>query len=395
MEAQNNLGSVLMEQGRLEESLACFEQVLCQNAGHVEAHFNRAILWLLQGDWAQGWPEYEWRWQAKPTALSTHKQPRWDGSRLEGRKLLLVAEQGLGDTLQFIRYAPLLKERGATIIVYCQKAFLRLLKTMPGIDALVPEGCALPPFDVYAPLMSLPGILQTTPDTVPANVPYLSADAELCEQWRRELSLIGGFKIGIAWQGNTTYKRDKCRSIPYSHFEPLGRLPGVRLLSLQKGHGDLGSRIDEAAGPFMDTSAIMKNLDLVITSDTAIAHLAGRWVFLFGWHFLICPIGAGCSNARIAPGIPPCVCFARLNRATGKGCSSGSRPSYWNCSSARNETGPVLPNLAVEPILAILSQVRMILILALRACCAAPPRGKWPILFSRGQVQAVLFDDDQ
>jgi tetratricopeptide (TPR) repeat protein len=275
LEAKNNLGSVLMELGRLEESLACFEQVLCQNPGHVEAHFNRALLWLLQGNWAQGWPEYEWRWQAKASLLSSYQQPRWDGSHLKGRKLLLVAEQGLGDTLQFIRYAPLLKERGASIIVCCQKALLRILKNMPGIDALVPEGAALPAFDVYAPLMSLPGILQTTPDTVPANVPYLSADADLCEQWRRELSLLDGFKIGIAWQGNPTYKRDRCRSIPFSHLESLSRLPGVRLLSLQKGLGDLGSRIDEIAGPFMDTAAIMQNLDLVITSDTAIAHLAG------------------------------------------------------------------------------------------------------------------------
>jgi Tfp pilus assembly protein PilF len=289
VEAQNNLGSVLMEQGRLHESLSCFEQVLRQQPGHVEAHFNRALLWLLQGNWDEGWREYEWRRQAKSSPPCSFKQPRWEGEPLDGRTLLLVGEQGLGDTLQFIRYVPLLKQRGATVIVSCQKTLVPLLTSFPGIDRLVAAGSELPVFDCHASLLCLPRIFHTTPDTLPAEVPYVSAAAGLLHHWRRELDRIPGFKIGIAWQGNATFKRDRGRSIPLVHFEPLARLPGVKLLSLQKGFGseqalavsdripmiDFGARLDDASGTFMDTAAIMNSLDLVITSDTAIAHLAG------------------------------------------------------------------------------------------------------------------------
>jgi tetratricopeptide (TPR) repeat protein len=299
VEAHSNLGLALQEQSRMDEALACYDRALELNPQLANAHLNRAVLLLLTGRFAPGWPEYEWRWQCKPLTPPTFPQPRWDGSDLSGRTILLYCEQGLGDTLQFIRYAPVVKERGGTVVVGCPKALVRLVETCRGIDHLVPFGSGMPAFDVYAPLLSLPGLFGITNDNVAAEVPYLSANSRLVEHWRRELESLEGFKIGIAWQGNVQYKGDRQRSIPLAQFTPLAWVEGARLISLQKGPGteqlaalagrfpvlDLAGRLDEAAGPFMDTAAIMKTLDLVITSDSAIAHLAGAlgvpaWVAL-------------------------------------------------------------------------------------------------------------------
>jgi hypothetical protein len=228
---------------------------------------------------------------------------------LDGKTILLHPEQGLGDVIQFVRYAPLVKQRGGTVIVECPVRLMTLLESCAGIDRLVGRGGPLPAFDVQAPLLSLPGIFRTSLADVPAAIPYLWADPALEEQWRRELDGLGGFKVGIAWQGSPSNQYDRDRSIPLRYFEPLARCAGVRFLSLQKQWGveqlqevaerfpviDLGSRLDEAAGAFMDTAAVMKSLDLVITSDTAVAHLAGAlgvrvWVVLAAipdWRWLL------------------------------------------------------------------------------------------------------------
>jgi Flp pilus assembly protein TadD len=290
-DAHNNLGVTLRDQGRFEEALESWERVLQLKPDYAEPHNNRAMTLLLMGDFERGWPEYEWRWRCKdwPSAMPPFRQPIWDGGSLEGRTILLHAEQGLGDTLQFIRYAPLVKQRGCTTVVQCQPPLVRILTGCPGIDRLVPLGCPLPDFDVHAPLLSIPRLLRTTPATVPAAVPYLSADEQLLQHWGRQLKPVQAFKVGIAWQGSPTYRKDRDRSVPLAHFAALARVPGVQLISLQKGPGteqlagvadlfpvtDLGSRLDETAGAFMDTAAVMKNLDLVVTSDTAIPHLAG------------------------------------------------------------------------------------------------------------------------
>ena len=245
---------------------------------------------------------------AKKSVETVLPQPRWDGSDLQGKTILLRAEQGLGDTLHFIRYAALVKQRGGTVVVACQKPLLRLLQTCPGIDRLVVRGTELPPFDVQAPLLSLPGIFQTALTSIPARVPYVFADAGLVEHWRQRLATLPGFKVGIAWQGNPQVSKVQPHFIPLGAFEPLARLPEVQLISLQKGPGaeqlttlnpafpvtDLGT-LDEAAGPFMDTAAIVKNLDLVISADTVTAHLAGAlgvptWValpFFPDWRWLL------------------------------------------------------------------------------------------------------------
>jgi tetratricopeptide (TPR) repeat protein len=293
-----NKGSLLGKLGDLDQSLACLEAALRINPDHAEAHGNRALIYLVHGDFARGWPEYEWRWRCKEK-LPEFSQPRWDGSPLGGRTILLYCEQGLGDTLHFIRYADLVKQHGGRVLVQCQAPLLPILKNCSGIDELVPRNAPLPAFDVHAPLLSLPGILHTTLDTIPAQVPYLSAKAELVARWHQELRPFWGFKIGINWRGRPDNPAERYRRFPLAQFAPLARLPGVHLVSLQKegseeilhAHADrfrvvdFGPEVDGASGPFMDTAAIMKNLDLVITSDTVIPHLAGAlgvpvWVAL-------------------------------------------------------------------------------------------------------------------
>ncbi len=195
----------------------------------------------------------------------------------------------MGDTLQFIRYAPLLKQRGANVVARMQNALLPLLASCAGIDRLMSRDEPSPDFDVQAPLLSVPGLYGTEVATIPAETPYLTPRADLVEQWAARLAPFREFKIGVAWQGNPKFGHDKLRSIPVARFEPLAALPGVRLFSLQKGFGseqlrEVGDRVpvvdwttnvDEGPGAFMDTAALMQNLDLVITSDTAVAHLAG------------------------------------------------------------------------------------------------------------------------
>ncbi|MCI0457583.1 MAG: tetratricopeptide repeat-containing glycosyltransferase family protein [Gemmataceae bacterium] len=295
----NNLGNALQQQGKLEEALASYQQALRLKPDHADAHWNRALAWLLAGNFEQGFPEYEWRWQRKGIALPPFSQPLWDGSPLAGQTILLYAEQGLGDTLHFIRYAPLVQARGGRVLVACPALLIPLLSRCRGIDRLLPQEGPLPSFDVYAPLLSLPRLFGTTQATVPAQVPYLFTDPALCTHWREQLPGRQAFTIGIAWQGSPNYHGDRQRSIPLVQFAPLAALPGVQLVSLQKGLGteqlqgvagqfpvlDLGSQLDKTSGAFAETAAVMQNLDLVITADTAIGHLAGAlgvpvWVAL-------------------------------------------------------------------------------------------------------------------
>jgi hypothetical protein len=254
-----------------------------------EARKNRGIARLQAGDFAGGWEDYEWRWQCPELSARRLTQPLWDGSPLEGKAILLHAEQGLGDTLQFIRYAPRVKNRGGRVIVACQRSLIPLLRGCQGIDEIVGLGDPPSAFEVHAPLMSLPRIFNTTLDNVPADVPYIEPDARLVDYWRGELKSIGGFKVGVAWQGSPEFRFDRLRSVPLVNFAPVADLPGVTLISLQKGYGsdqisaiadrpnvlDWSSRLDETSGPFLDTAAVMRSLDLMITSDTATAHLAG------------------------------------------------------------------------------------------------------------------------
>jgi tetratricopeptide (TPR) repeat protein len=295
----SKLAQVLYELGRFDEALAHSGQALRAKPDLAVLGRSAVFVMLLLQRREKDQPEYSWSWPNPTCPLRRDPQPRWDGSPQPGRTILLHGEGGgLGDTLQFIRYARLVKEQGATVVLASEKPLLRLLDGCPGIDRIVAQGDPLPPHDFSAPLASLPYVFRSRADTIPARVPYLRADPELVEQWRRELTAPPGFKIGIAWQGGTLADRQG-RSIPFAYFAPLAAVPGVQLVSLQKGAGsehaaraasrwpltDLSARLDETAGPFMDTAAVMMNLDLVVTADTAIAHLAGAlgvpvWVVL-------------------------------------------------------------------------------------------------------------------
>ena len=297
-EVHYNRGFTLQEQGKLDEAVASYEQALALRPDYANALLARATCYLAEGDYERGWRTYEGRLRI-PGFITQHNLPRWQGEPLAGRSLLLLAEQGLGDTVHFVRYARLLKKRGARLVLAAPAALGPLLANHPDLDELFILGSAgeLPRCDFCLPLLSAPGAFLTTASTIPAEVPYLWADPELTDQWRRQLGEIAGYKIGILWQGSSHYPSDRLRSVPLAHFAPLASLPGVRLISLQKGSGseqlatvdfpvlDLSSRLDEAAGPFMDTAAVLRGLDLVVTVDTVIAHLAGAlgvpvWVAL-------------------------------------------------------------------------------------------------------------------
>ena len=294
VEAHDNLASTYRKQGRLEEAAACYDLALWLDPQSATTRWNRSLVLLHMGSFREGWAEYEWRWRRPKAPVLGGRQrafgrPLWDGSPLGGRRLLLHMEQGLGDMFQFIRYADLVKQRGATVMVESPALVLPLLSTCPGIDRAVAEGDPLPEFDVHCPLLSLPRLLETTLETIPAKVPNLFAEPQRIAHWRQRLEKLRGFKIGIAWQGNPHHRWDRFRSVAVSHFAPLARLKGVQLVSLQKGRAaeqlrslpagfavaELGEGGEAGPRTFMDTAAIMNSLDLVITVDTAVCHLAG------------------------------------------------------------------------------------------------------------------------
>jgi tetratricopeptide (TPR) repeat protein len=284
-EAHSNLGDALRDSNRIDEALRCYETAIGLKPDYADAHFHRGYALLALGKFVDGWPEYEWRWKLRSARPPRFKQPQWTGADLIGQTILLRAEQGFGDAKQFIRYAPLVKGRGAaSIIVECARPAGRLLASCPGVDKIAIAGEPLPPFDTHAALLSLPGIFRTSLDTIPNKVPYLFPDAQAAQAWRDELSQVPGFKVGIAWQGNPGQAKDHFRSMPLGAFAAIAKVPGVRLFSLQAEFGreqladaaawpivDLGDRL----GDFYDTAAIVQNLDLVITCDSAPAHLAG------------------------------------------------------------------------------------------------------------------------
>jgi tetratricopeptide (TPR) repeat protein len=294
-EAHHNLGNALLAQELLDESAACYRQAIALMPNPGPPKFSESTRKLLLGDFEHGWVEYESRWDNGQIPRRSFAFPHWEGEPLAGRSILLFAEQGFGDTLQFVRYVALIKQLGATVIVECQPALARLLSGHPGIDRLIPEGDALPQCDFHAAFLSLPRVLKTKFETIPAAVPYLFAKPELVFQWRTRLKECHGFRIGINWHGRAGTHTSRRRDIPLALFQSLAQIPGVQLISIQKGGGqneiaaanrgaavaqDRGQIIelgdfDTLHGPFVDTAAIMNNLDLIITSDTSIAHLAG------------------------------------------------------------------------------------------------------------------------
>ncbi|MCL1466815.1 tetratricopeptide repeat protein [Argonema galeatum] len=313
----NNLGTALQAQGKLEEAIACFQQgivlepnnaIAHNNLGlrflkkhdfekaiasynraieidpdYVEANWNRALLLLQIGDYKRGFAEYEWRWRREKTPARPFAQPLWDGSTLESGTILLHAEQGFGDTIQFIRYAPLVAQLVGHVIVECHQPLVKLLTTVTAIEKVVARETTLPEFDVQAPLLSLPYILGTTLETLPAQIPYLSPLEPLSV--RLETPPETCRKVGIVWAGNPEHPDDRNRSCSLNHFASLLNTPGAAFYSLQKGPSvaelaqfscqvplqDLSSQLHD----FADTAAVIDQLDLIVSIDTSVAHLAG------------------------------------------------------------------------------------------------------------------------
>ncbi|REK12412.1 MAG: tetratricopeptide repeat protein [Planctomycetota bacterium] len=283
-EARNNLGTAYQAQARLDEAGACYERAVALNPNLPDARFSLGTHLLRRGELERGFAEYEARWECKSFSNRTFDQPRWDGSPLEGRTILLYAEQGLGDTLQFVRYVPLVKQRGGTVVVECQEPLLPILAGCEGIDQLVPIGTPPGAFDVRCPLMSLPGVLGLSMEQLWRG-PYFSPDEERVARWGQQLAEVPGFRVGVCWQGNPKHLFDAQRSFPLAELAPLAAVRPVQLVSLQKGAGteqledsqfklhELGTWDED--GAFLDATAILSHLDLVVTADTAIAHVAG------------------------------------------------------------------------------------------------------------------------
>jgi tetratricopeptide (TPR) repeat protein len=298
-EAWDKRGAALRDLMRLDEALSCFEKAIELRPEFALAHMNAGMLHLLRGNFGRGWNSYDWRNRpGGPVAGRTWRKPRWCGEEpLAGKRVLVWSEQGLGDTIQFSRYARLLRAKGATVVLSVQTCLRTLLGGLDAEVQVCSEADAPPEFDLHCPLLSLPLVFGTTAETIPRDVPYLTVDAERVQRWQDRIGR-DGFRIGICWQGSKL-PVDVGRSFPLSALETISRTPGIRLISLQKGYGceqldsmPAGMRVevlgdDFDAGPdaFLDTAAAMASMDLVISSDTAVAHLAGAlgrptWVAL-------------------------------------------------------------------------------------------------------------------
>jgi tetratricopeptide (TPR) repeat protein len=307
--ASSNRGNALMDMGRMDEALRAHETAVTRDPLHPGARYNLALTRLRLGDWERGWQGYEARWNFREVhrVPRTFSQPRWQGEPLEGRCILLHAEQGLGDTIQFCRYATLVAARGGTVILQVQTPVERLLQSMPIVRAGYAEiallGGKLPKFDLECPLLSLPAIFGTTVETVPWPGAYLGSDVEpalkkrLQTPFARHNLILGppSLRVGLAWAGNPRYKADAQRSMEFKSFLPLLRTPGINWISLQKGPAaeqlsDVNGNVfvwDGSSGDrdLAETAALVATLDLVITTDTCIAHLAGAmgkpvWILL-------------------------------------------------------------------------------------------------------------------
>jgi Flp pilus assembly protein TadD len=276
--------------GQNAEAQSACETVLKADPHHAEAHWNRALLLLLNGDYRQGWREYEWRWLKRKftSPRRNFAQPPWRGEPVAGKTVLIHAEQGLGDTIHFSRYVPLVAALGAQVVFECHPPLASLMESLAsGGVSVAAMGEPLPYFDLHVPLMSLPMIFDTSVETIPGKVPYLAPPVGRVSFWRSQLIDNKDFKVGLCWAGKSY--PDPGRSCPAELLAPLAEIDGVSLYSLQVGwDGALPLPMSDLTGliqNFGDTAALISLLDLVITVDTAVAHLAGAlgtatWVML-------------------------------------------------------------------------------------------------------------------
>ena len=285
VDALCNRGATLQKMDQLDDAISVLRAALEAEPDSPDLHWNLSLALLQNGDYEEGWAEYEWRWQT-PTFMDFVRDfgvPRWQGEPLEGRTLLIDAEQGFGDAIQFIRYARLAVQQGGAVVVECRPGLNRLFSAIEGVEQCVDLGAELPPFDVYCPLMSLPHVMGTTMETVPAEIPYLSAPDGARPDPR--IAAAPDLKVGIAWAGSPTRVDNHKRSCPLPALQPLWETEGVTLFSLQVGsfekdiddlpadHGIIN--LADGLADFGDTAAAVEALDLVISVDTSVLHLAG------------------------------------------------------------------------------------------------------------------------
>ena len=286
-----SLGNTFLGQGNFNEALEQYQKVADMKSDSADAHYNRGLVLLMKGEFEEGWREYEWRFQSKEISrdigYTNNKIPVWDGSPLNGKTILIMSEQGMGDHIQFARYIPMVKKMGGRVVFESRRGLMRLFEGYEGIDLLLEEAdrnkSDITP-DVCVQLLCLPRIFGTTLDTIVADVPYLKVDSETIVRWKPRVN-SELFKVGLVWSGSPSHKNDRNRSCKLPDFEPLADVPGVAFYSLQKGElrddwkkPPAGMQIEDIGKDlvdFMDTAAVMENLDLVISVDTAVVHLAG------------------------------------------------------------------------------------------------------------------------
>jgi tetratricopeptide (TPR) repeat protein len=304
----NNLGNALREQGEHREAESAYRRAIALQPEFAQAHWNLAQTLLQCGDFEEGWSEYEWRWRRADftSPLRRFPQPQWRGEQIAGKTLLVHAEQGLGDALQFVRYVPLLAQQGIRVCLECHPELVRLFTSVEGVGAVSARGDALPGFDVHVPMMSIPRLLHKALRCLPAEVPYLGVPPEQEARWREALPVRPDhLRVGVAWSGSRHLRSLLSRACPLDELLPVFATEGCAFYSLQKGitdqertllgdqYGiqDIGSQVND----FADTAAAMRSLDLIISIDTSVAHLAGAlglpvWVLLpvnADWRWLL------------------------------------------------------------------------------------------------------------
>ena len=307
--AHNNLSFSYLEINEISLAEKHIKKALSLNPDSAEAHFNYSLILLLKADFFRGWKEYQWRLKHKGVKVYPHDSSEWKGEPLEGKTILIQSEQGLGDMIMAIRFIQLIKKESVKLILECHKQLIPLFKNLPEVDMLVLRGEKLPDADYHVPILNLPLILGLDIDSITPIYPYLKADSNRVNEWSQRLGKKNSFRVGIAWQGNPKFSKDHRRSLPLKQFLPLLSLKGVEFISVQKKNTttnqlddftDKHRIIDVDAGldrdrDFMDTAAIMENLDLLICTDSSVANLAGAlglptWLILGAppdWRWLL------------------------------------------------------------------------------------------------------------
>ncbi|MFZ0693638.1 MAG: tetratricopeptide repeat-containing glycosyltransferase family protein, partial [Alphaproteobacteria bacterium] len=307
-EALNNRGIALRDLNRLDDALASHDRALAIKPDYVEAHFNEGLVRLLIGDFRRGWEKYEWRWEKEPGkgAKRNFPKPLWlNNGDIAGKTILLHSEQGLGDTIQFCRYAKIVSEKGGKVVLEVQPPLKALLAGTGGVDRVIGKGEVLPEFDYHCPLLSLPLAFRTTLESIPADIPYLAPAAERVQYWARCLPQFKPLRVGIVWSGSPTHKNDRNRSIPLGRLAPLFDMPNIQFVSIQKdvtaedsdilGDNPYIHHAGQDLRDFADAAAVVSMLDLVISVDTSVAHLVGAmgkpvWIllpFVPDWRWLL------------------------------------------------------------------------------------------------------------